>query len=65
MYAKIIGVFAFLQDILKKIQPLSPRVLIVDSIQTVYLNGVTGSAGGLSQVRILLLYSTRGKKVWF
>ncbi|KAG6669240.1 hypothetical protein CIPAW_01G230000 [Carya illinoinensis] len=40
-----------IEDILKKIQPLSPRVLIVDSIQTVYLNGVTGSAGGLSQVK--------------
>ncbi|KAK8618813.1 hypothetical protein V6N13_132792 [Hibiscus sabdariffa] len=40
-----------IEDILVKIQPLSPRVLIVDSIQTVYLKEVTGSAGGLSQVR--------------
>ncbi|KAF5466507.1 hypothetical protein F2P56_016425 [Juglans regia] len=39
------------EDILNKIQPLSPRVLIVDSIQTVYLNGVAGSAGGISQVK--------------
>ncbi|KAE8729092.1 ATP-dependent peptidase [Hibiscus syriacus] len=37
------------EDILKKIQPLSPRALIVDSVQTVYLKEVTGSAGGLSQ----------------
>ncbi|KAE8680753.1 hypothetical protein F3Y22_tig00111366pilonHSYRG00032 [Hibiscus syriacus] len=40
-----------IEDILKKIQPLSPRALIVDSVQTVYLKEVTGSAGGLSQVR--------------
>ncbi|XP_039161464.1 DNA repair protein RadA [Eucalyptus grandis] len=38
-------------DIEKKIQALSPRALIVDSIQTVYLKGVAGSAGGLSQVK--------------
>ncbi|XWS18937.1 hypothetical protein CRYUN_Cryun32bG0087500 [Craigia yunnanensis] len=40
-----------IEDILVKIQPLSPRTLIVDSVQTVYLKEVTGSAGGLSQVR--------------
>ncbi|CAK7356781.1 unnamed protein product [Dovyalis caffra] len=28
-----------------------PRALIIDSIQTVYLKGVAGSAGGLSQVK--------------
>ncbi|XP_062155909.1 uncharacterized protein LOC133863817 [Alnus glutinosa] len=39
------------EDILAKLQPLSPRVLIVDSIQTVYLKGVIGSAGGISQVK--------------
>lgn len=39
------------EDILEKAQPLSPRALIVDSIQSVYLRGVTGSAGGLSQVK--------------
>ena len=42
-----------LQDILEKIQVLSPRALIIDSIQTVYLKGVAGSAGGLSQVTSL------------
>lgn len=40
-----------IEDILGKIQALSPRVLIIDSIQTVYLEGVTGSAGGPSQVK--------------
>ncbi|KAM7254541.1 hypothetical protein ACFE04_003921 [Oxalis oulophora] len=40
-----------IEDILAKIQGISPRALIVDSIQTVYINGVTGSAGGLSQVK--------------
>ncbi|KAJ0075660.1 hypothetical protein Patl1_34019 [Pistacia atlantica] len=39
------------EDILEKVQPLSPRVLIIDSIQTVYLKDVSGSAGGLTQVR--------------
>ncbi|KAE8718378.1 DNA repair protein RadA-like protein [Hibiscus syriacus] len=40
-----------IEDILMKIQPLSPRALIVDSVQTVYLKEVTGSAGGHTQVR--------------
>ncbi|KAJ6963633.1 DNA repair protein RadA-like [Populus alba x Populus x berolinensis] len=40
-----------IEDILGKIQHLSPRALIIDSIQTVYLKGVAGSAGGLSQVK--------------
>ncbi|KAM7471793.1 hypothetical protein LguiA_009976 [Lonicera macranthoides] len=39
------------EDILEKSQLLSPRALIVDSIQTVYLRGVAGSAGGISQVK--------------
>ncbi|KAF9616013.1 hypothetical protein IFM89_027952 [Coptis chinensis] len=40
-----------IEDILEKIQVLSPRVLIIDSIQTVYMKGVTGSPGGLVQVK--------------
>ncbi|KAL3632891.1 hypothetical protein CASFOL_025875 [Castilleja foliolosa] len=40
-----------IEDILEQAQPLSPRVLIIDSIQTVYLKGVTGSAGGVTQVK--------------
>ncbi|KAA8541730.1 hypothetical protein F0562_022882 [Nyssa sinensis] len=40
-----------IEDILEKVQLLSPRAIIVDSIQTVYLRGVTGSAGGLLQVK--------------
>jgi len=38
------------QDILKKVQYLSPGALIVDSIQTVYLKGIMGSPGGIMQV---------------
>jgi DNA repair protein RadA/Sms len=49
----IISFLALFQDILGKIQHLSPRALIIDSIQTVYLKGVAGSAGGLSQVGTL------------
>ncbi|KAJ4748917.1 DNA repair protein RadA [Rhynchospora pubera] len=40
-----------IEDIFDKIQPLRPRALIIDSIQTVYLREVTGSAGNVSQVR--------------
>lgn len=40
-----------IEDILEKTQTLSLRALVIDSIQTVYLRGVTGSAGGLSQVK--------------
>ncbi|XP_004235636.1 uncharacterized protein [Solanum lycopersicum] len=39
------------EDILEKTQTLPLRALVIDSIQTVYLRGVTGSAGGLSQVK--------------
>ncbi|XP_047075048.1 DNA repair protein RadA-like [Lolium rigidum] len=40
-----------IEDILDKIQPLSPRALIVDSIQTVYLKAFAGSAGNQVQVK--------------
>ncbi|KAK9054731.1 hypothetical protein SSX86_025810 [Deinandra increscens subsp. villosa] len=40
-----------IEDILGKAQVLSPRALIIDSIQTVHLVGVTGSAGGIYQVK--------------
>ncbi|KQK20497.1 uncharacterized protein LOC100824150 isoform X1 [Brachypodium distachyon] len=40
-----------IEDILDKIQPLSPRALIVDSIQTVYLRAFAGSAGNQTQVK--------------
>ncbi|XAR50696.1 Endopeptidase La [Bertholletia excelsa] len=40
-----------IEDILEKTQVLSPRALVIDSIQTVYLSGVTGSAGGIYQVK--------------
>ncbi|KAL2338013.1 hypothetical protein Fmac_012459 [Flemingia macrophylla] len=39
------------EDILKKVQCLSPGALIVDSIQTVYLKGIMGSPGGIMQVK--------------
>jgi DNA repair protein RadA/Sms len=39
---------------LDKIQPLSPRALIIDSIQTVYVRSFAGSAGNLSQVLLLV-----------
>ncbi|XP_062233603.1 uncharacterized protein LOC133930853 isoform X2 [Phragmites australis] len=39
-----------LEDILDKIQPLSPKALIIDSIQTIYLRSFAGSAGNSSQI---------------
>ncbi|CAJ2663795.1 unnamed protein product [Trifolium pratense] len=40
-----------IEDILRKVQHLSPRALVVDSVQTVYLKGITGSPGGIIQVK--------------
>ncbi|KAF7099341.1 hypothetical protein CFC21_100981 [Triticum aestivum] len=40
-----------IEDILDKIQSLSPKALVVDSIQTVYLSAFAGSAGNQVQVR--------------
>eukprot|EP00898_Chlorokybus_atmophyticus_P005373 jgi/Chlat1/5837/Chrsp4S06356 len=37
--------------ILEAIQRMQPRAVVIDSIQTVYLDEVTGSAGSVSQVR--------------
>ena len=39
-----------MEDILRAIVNQRPVAAIVDSIQTVYLDGVTGSAGSVSQV---------------
>ncbi len=39
-----------LQDVLAAIITMQPRAVIVDSIQTVYLDDVNGSAGSVSQV---------------
>ncbi|KAL0319323.1 UNVERIFIED_CONTAM: DNA repair protein RadA [Sesamum angustifolium] len=40
-----------IEDILEQAKRLSPRAVVIDSIQTVYLEGVTGSAGGDVQVK--------------
>ena len=45
-----------MSDILKQILAMRPRAVIVDSVQTVYLEDVTGSAGSVSQARDLCLY---------
>jgi predicted ATP-dependent serine protease len=42
-----------LEVILDSIVDLNPRAVIVDSIQTVYLNDATGSAGSVTQVPVL------------
>lgn len=40
-----------LELILEHIQAVKPRVVVIDSIQTVYLSDLTSSAGSVSQVR--------------
>ncbi|KAG8093934.1 hypothetical protein GUJ93_ZPchr0012g19623 [Zizania palustris] len=40
-----------IEDILDKIQQLSPKALIIDSIQTVYIRAFAGSAGNMTQVK--------------
>lgn len=39
-----------MSEILQQILSMRPRAVIVDSIQTVYLDDVNGSAGSISQV---------------
>jgi DNA repair protein RadA/Sms len=49
------GVFLYsatrLEDILREVVAMRPRAVVVDSIQTVYLDDVAGSAGSVSQAR--------------
>ncbi|KAK9799774.1 hypothetical protein WJX73_004646 [Symbiochloris irregularis] len=40
-----------LDDIMKEMEDMHPQAVIIDSIQTVYLEGVSGSAGGVTQVQ--------------
>jgi len=40
-----------LEDILREVVAMRPRAVVVDSIQTVYLDDVAGSAGSVSQAR--------------
>ncbi|HEY6040647.1 MAG TPA: DNA repair protein RadA [Anaerolineae bacterium] len=40
-----------LDEIILQLEQLKPRLVIVDSIQTVYLNELTSAAGSVSQVR--------------
>ena len=47
-----------LQDILAEIISMQPTAVIVDSIQTVYLDDVNGSAGSVSQVQSHLRTTT-------
>ena len=42
---------ASLEEVLRQSQKVKPSVLIVDSIQTVYLNSLTSAPGTVSQVR--------------
>lgn len=41
-----------MSEILRQILSMRPRAVIVDSIQTVYLDDVNGSAGSISQVSL-------------
>jgi predicted ATP-dependent serine protease len=43
-----------MQAILQEVVEMQPVAVIIDSIQTVYLDDVNGSAGSVSQARALL-----------
>lgn len=43
-----------LSEILAEVVAMQPRAVVIDSIQTVYLDDVSGSAGSVSQARTLL-----------
>ncbi|KAL6140791.1 hypothetical protein ACLB2K_059084 [Fragaria x ananassa] len=40
-----------IEDIISKVQSIAPQALMVDSIQTVYIEGAAGSSGGIAQVK--------------
>ena len=40
-----------LVDVLQEVVAMQPRAVVIDSIQTVYLDDVSGSAGSVSQVK--------------
>ena len=40
-----------LSEILAEVVAMRPRAVVIDSIQTVYLDDVSGSAGSVSQAR--------------
>ena len=40
-----------LVDVLQEVVAMQPRAVVIDSIQTVYLDDVSGSAGSVSQVQ--------------
>ena len=44
-----------LQEILAEVLHLRPRAVIIDSIQTVYLDDVNGSSGSVSQVCLVCI----------
>ncbi|CAI5491184.1 unnamed protein product [Closterium sp. Naga37s-1] len=55
-----------LESILEGITEMEPRAVIVDSIQTMHLPGVTGSLGSVSQVRectLLLLLEAKNRGI--
>ncbi|CAI5480259.1 unnamed protein product [Closterium sp. Yama58-4] len=55
-----------LESILEGITEIEPRAVIVDSIQTMHLPGVTGSLGSVSQVRectLLLLLEAKNRGI--
>ena len=55
-----------LEAIIAQVEQLKPRMLIVDSIQTVYCAGLTSGAGSVSQVREAgsrLMHVAKGKEL--
>ncbi len=40
-----------MESILERCQEISPRLVVIDSIQTIHMSGITSAAGSVSQVR--------------
>ena len=54
-----------LTEILAEIVAMQPRAVVIDSIQTVYLDDVSGSAGSVSQARAHAGLGFRGYTLGF
>ena len=54
-----------MSEILRQVISMRPRAVIVDSIQTVYLEDVTGSAGSISQVCRVILSINASEKATY
>lgn len=51
-----------MENIMARLESMSPALVVVDSIQTVYLDGITGAPGSINQIRECTLHLLRWAK---